>query len=66
MTIDFDVGDLEESVKAVETLRGQLLFDGALDALPPITEQHYLLALSALEQAQRHLTLALYWFRRKE
>ncbi|UCC74353.1 MAG: hypothetical protein JSV86_07285 [Gemmatimonadota bacterium] len=43
----------------VEALRRALLFEEPLDGIwNPRGEQHFLLALAALETAQRHLVLA--------
>jgi hypothetical protein len=43
--------------KAVESLRQDMLCSAAGDGLGPFSEQHFLLALAALETAQRHLSL---------
>lgn len=63
-------GDLEQVTKAIESLRTELLFerDDLADRMKvrPFAEQHFLLALNALEAAQRCMTLAMYCDRRGE
>lgn len=50
---------MEVLAKKVETLRGEALFDGVEDSdANPASVQHYLLAINALEQAERHFKLA--------
>lgn len=51
---------LEEMKAKIEKLRGELLFDEELVGMSAEAEQLFLLALSALEQAGRYMTLALY------
>ena len=62
-TLNLDPDDLE---KRVEELRNDALFDEGDTVLTPIAEQHYLLAVSALETAMRHFKLAGYWLSRKD
>lgn len=64
------VRDIEETAKRVEAMRVELVFsddevvDG--DTLTPVAEQHYLTALSLLEQAQRSFMLAAFASRKGE
>lgn len=51
---------MEQLSTDINTLRTTYLFATECDAAEAIAEQHYLLALSFLEQAQRHATLAQY------
>lgn len=66
------VRDIEETAKRVETMREELLFDQVAgdvvngDTLTPVAEQHYLVALSLLEQAQRSFMLAAFASRKGE
>ena len=55
--------DEESLPKEVERLRGRVLFSEWAH-LEPSAEQYVLLAVGALEQAQRFATLALYAQRR--
>jgi len=58
------VSDLKSSVKFIEDIRTNFLFGDIADlaeSLPPISEQNYLLALSALEQAKRFMQLSDYY-----
>lgn len=62
----------EDLAKAIEELRIKALFEGELPVssdeagpYPPESEQYVLLAIGALEQAQRFATLALYCYRQK-
>lgn len=61
--VDWERGDPLETMEALarkaELLRGEALFDGLEESdADPATVQHYLLAISALEQAERHFKLA--------
>lgn len=63
---------LDEFAKAIEKLRTDALFGtDASDAVPdkglgPMSEQYYLLALAALDQAHRFATIAEYHRMRKD
>lgn len=56
--------ELKRLSEVVMAVRNDALFNGEderdLQACPPLAEQHALLALSALETAARHFTLASY------
>lgn len=54
-----DYVDPLDLAERLEKLRAECLFEGDV-ALPPMAEQHYLLAISAIEQAQRFAKLAHY------
>jgi hypothetical protein len=61
--------DPEALAKACETLRVDHLFNERIEngvVLGPIAEQHYLLALAALEQAARFAKLANYYAMRRK
>ena len=66
-----DSDKIEEMARAIEKLRLDMLF-GRVSAeaisahLPGVTEQHFLLAIAALETAQRHMKLAHIWAMRSE
>lgn len=64
------IDDFTAFAKAIELLRAAALFECDYIAQRlnhcPIAEQHFLLALSALETAQRHATLASYYEPRGE
>lgn len=53
-----------EASEKIGDLRASLLTDedgdDATEALPPMAEQHYMLALAALETAQRQMKLVDY------
>lgn len=51
--------DMNEAAKSVETLRRELLIEGT-DEPSPFAEEHFLLALAALDSAAAHLRLAQY------
>ena len=50
--------DLADFTRAVEELRRDLLISDVEDSLGPLSEQHYLLAIGALDTAQQYLELA--------
>ena len=54
--------NLEEMATAVDQLKAECLFgsEDATVALPPVAEQHYLVAICLLAQAVAALTLAYY------
>ena len=53
---------LEKFARDTEKLRAEGLFEGLEDkGSDPFAVEHYLLALSALEQAHRHFKLASYF-----
>jgi hypothetical protein len=54
--------DPEDLAKRISSLRDAALFNGPVAdrAMAPMTEQYYLLAISALEQAERFATLSHY------
>lgn len=56
----------EDLAKQIEALRHTALCDVDDSLLGPMSEQHYLLAIAALEQAQRYATLASYHLMRKD
>lgn len=56
-SVGMDPGAL---VKETEALRTKAIFAEEGPPLPPMAEQYYLLAVSALEQAQRFAQLADY------
>lgn len=60
--IDFEPATLEAAAKYIEKLRTDFLFGGADDPGAPnlLAEQYFLLALSALEQAEHNMKLASY------
>lgn len=63
------VEDIEVTAKRVEALRAELLLPGVSeegDTLSPVAEQHYMMALALLDQAQRAFMLAAYASRRGE
>lgn len=54
-----EILSLTEATRTIEQLRTvRLLFAPLSEGMNPKAEQHYLLALSCLEQAQRHMALA--------
>lgn len=61
-----NVTDPEELVKATSALLTNALFDEGDTVLTPLAEQHYMLALAALESAKAHFTLAQYFLSRKD
>jgi hypothetical protein len=56
------VKDMSETAQVIRKLRADLLFDdvegSGCQVLGPLSEQYYLLALDALEQAHRYMQLA--------
>lgn len=65
-TLPSTVTDPEIVAKRVEDLHADALFDEGDVVLGPMSEQHYLLGLAALEQAKAHFTLANYFAVRKD
>ena len=59
---DTEFEDLDEAILAIESLRAGLLFGELADQSKevPVSEQHFLIALAALEQAKANLRLADY------
>lgn len=49
---------LDHGVREIDRLKTGLLFGREFDDLPPLAEQHALLAIAALDQAAGHLRLA--------
>lgn len=50
---------LDDAAHKIDELRSSLLFDNAVtDGLDGLAEQHFLLAMSALEQAWRQMQIA--------
>lgn len=62
----FDPEDMASMAQGIESFRMSFLLDVDGDWMSPIAEQHFLLALSSLEQAQRFMRLANYFQMRKE
>jgi hypothetical protein len=54
----FTPGTLQTYEKRLDKLRHDILFDTDSAGADPVAEQQYLIALSHLEMAQRHLALA--------
>lgn len=52
--------DIEDVPRPIELLRARFLFELEANSLDAEAEQHFLLALSALEQAHRFAQLAVY------
>lgn len=54
--------NLDKLAAQIEKLRSDLLYDDSdlVPQLGPMSEQNFLLALAALESAQRHMTIAHY------
>lgn len=60
-----------DATRKIDDLRTTLLFGGEVSGdaeipITPLAEQHYLLALAALEQARSHMKLADYLAMRGE
>ena len=62
---DGEIKDLPTAARTIEALRAGLLLGETGEALAPQAEQFYLLALNALESAQRYMKLADYHNMRK-
>ena len=60
--------NLETMAKAAESTRTEALFgeEIGLELCPPLAEQHALLAIAALETAERHFRLAALLTKRGE
>jgi len=54
------VQDPEDLGRRIEELRTSIVFDDGLTVLSPCAEQHFMLAIAALEQARAHMMLAHY------
>lgn len=50
--------DLNSLADEIDALRAKFLFDFETDGIAPFAEQHFLLALAALDQAARNMRLA--------
>lgn len=64
--IETTVTDPETLSERCDALRSDALFDDGDTVLGPISEQHYLAAVAALEQAKTHFALAAVYVMRKE
>lgn len=56
----------QELANEAEKLANDALFGEGSTVLPPMAEQHFLLAIAALNQAQAHFKLANYHLIRKD
>lgn len=60
-TISFEPSDLEAAAGKICTLRRAFLVDGiSEDGSDLFAQEHFLLALAALDSAERHMRLAQY------
>lgn len=63
--LNFNSDDLKEMAENVNQVRMAFLCNIETDNADPIAEHHFLIALSALEQATHHLKLAAIYQKRE-